>query len=439
VDLQQFSSAIEQICEEKGISKEKVIETIEMAIAAAYKKDYGHKGQNIKAVFDLVSGRAKMYQIKLAVDESMIKSEEEIAREMESGFEPREEEREPAEGEIRKVRFNPEKHIMIEEAEKIDKKIKPGEELHLEIEAHQDFGRIAAQTAKQVIIQRIREAEREAVYDEYKNKEGHVVSGIVQRLEQGAVFVDIGRTVGVLFAEEQIQGEYYRSGQRLRLLILEVQKDSKGSGILLSRSHPKMISQLFELEVPEIAAGTVEIKSIAREAGSRTKIAVASTEEGIDPIGSCVGQRGTRVQAVINELGGEKIDIIEWSENPAKFIANALAPAKVLNAEINQERKLAQVQVPEDQLSLAIGKKGQNVRLAARLTGWKIDVLTGQGQEAKNEESEASREEEKKTGEDGKEESEKTKPAIKEKSEGKEETEKSKEKKEKKKSKKAKK
>lgn len=389
MDTQSFNSAIDQICEEKGISKEKVVETIEMAIAAAYKKDYGHKGQNIKAEFDLKTGKVKMYQIKLVVDESMIKSEEEIAKEMEEHGEilPEREERfEGEEGEIRKVRFNADKHIMAGEAKKIDKKLKPGDELHIPIEAHSDFGRIAAQTAKQVIIQRIREAEREAVYDEFKNKESQVVSGIVQRIERGVVFVDIGRAIGVLFPEEQIQGEYYRPGQRLRVLILEVQKDSKGSGVLLSRSHPKMISQLFELEVPEIAAGTVEIKSIAREAGSRTKIAVASTEEGIDPIGSCVGQRGTRVQAVINELGGEKIDIIEWSENPAKFIANSLAPAKVLNVDIDESLKLARIQVPEDQLSLAIGKRGQNVRLAARLTSWKIDVLTGEKKVADSEE-----------------------------------------------------
>jgi len=411
MDLQQFSSAIDQICEEKGISKEKVIETIEMAIAAAYKKDYGHKGQNIRAHFDLKTGNVRMHQIKLAVDESMIKSEEEIAKEMEAGqMEYEIEERELAEGEVRKVRFNPEKHIMLDEAKKISKKIKPGEELELDIEAHQDFGRIAAQTAKQVIIQRIREAEREAVYDEYKNKEGQVVSGIVQRLERGAVFVDIGRTVGVIYPEEQIQGEFYRPGQRLRFLILEVQKDSKGSGVLLSRSHPKMITQLFELEVPEIAGGTVEIKSIAREAGSRSKIAVASTEEGVDPIGSCVGQRGTRVQAVINELGGEKIDIIEWSENPAKFILNALAPAKVLNVETVEAQKLAQVQVPEDQLSLAIGKKGQNVRLAARLTGWKIDILTGENKAGQAQEEEMKSEEKSEAKEEKKEESQKVPP-----------------------------
>ncbi len=383
MDLQQFSSAIDQICEEKGISKEKVLETIEMAIAAAYKKDFGHKGQNIRAKFDLKSGAVKMYQVKLVVDETMIKSEEEIAKEMEEAGEAKEERTERSErfepevGELKKVRFNEEKHIMLDEAKKIDKETKPGDEMSFEIEAHSDFGRIAAQTAKQVIIQRIREAEREAVYDEFKNKEGQVVSGIVQRLERGMVFVDIGRANGVLFPEEQIQGEFYRPGQRLRFYILEVQKDPKGSGIVLSRSHPKMIAKLFELEVPEIASGTVEIKAIAREAGSRSKIAVVSTEDGVDPIGSAVGQRGTRVQAVINELGGEKIDIIEWSENPSKFIANALAPAKVLNVEIIENQKITRVKVPEDQLSLAIGKKGQNVRLAARLTGWKIDVLAG--------------------------------------------------------------
>lgn len=389
MDTQSFNAAIEQICEEKGISKEKVIETIEMAIAAAYKKDYGHKGQNIRAEFDLKTGKVKMYQIKLVVDESMIKSEEEIAKEIAEKGEVREiEERETMDGEIRKVRFNPDKHEMLDEAKKIDKKLKSGDELRLAIETHHDFGRIAAQTAKQVIIQRIREAEREAVYDEFKGKEGQVISGVVQRLERGAVFVDIGRTIGVLFPEEQIQGEYYRPGQRLRFLVLEVQKDAKGSGVLLSRSHPKMISQLFELEVPEIASGSVEIKSIAREAGSRSKIAVASTEEGIDPIGSCVGQKGTRVQAVINELGGEKIDIIEWSQDAGKFIANSLAPAKVLNTDIDEAHKLARVQVPEEQLSLAIGKRGQNVRLAARLTGWKIDVLTGEKKVADSEKGE---------------------------------------------------
>jgi len=383
MDSQQFASAINQICEEKGISREKVLETIEVAIAAAYKKDFGHKGQNIRAVFDLATGGVKIFQVKQVLDESMVKTEEEIEAERlaaeaarERGEEIREAREDEAESE-KKVRFNEEKHIMIEDAKKIEKKIKVGEELLIGLESKTDFGRIAAQTAKQVIIQRIREAERETIFDEYKDKEGQVVSGIVQRIERGAVFVDIGKTAGVLFPEEQIQGERYRLGQRLRVLILEVQKEVRGPNIILSRAHSKMLAKLFELEVPEIASGAVQIKAIAREAGSRSKIAVTATEPGVDPIGSCVGQKGTRVQAVINELGGEKIDIIEWNEDVAKFIANALAPAKVLNVETNKEQKVAKVEVPEDQLSLAIGKRGQNVRLAAKLTEWKIDVVGG--------------------------------------------------------------
>ncbi|TSC53811.1 MAG: N utilization substance protein A [Parcubacteria group bacterium LiPW_39] len=376
MDKQSFASAIEQICEEKGIAKEKVLETIEIAIAAAYKKDFGHKGQNIRATFELETGNVRIFQVKQVLDESMIKTEEEIEAEKN---EPKED-REPKEGEEgdKKVRFNPEKHLMIEEAKKINPEIKVGEEMSFELESKTDFGRIAAQTAKQVIIQRIREAERETIYDEYKGKEGEIISGLVQRLERGAAFVDIGKTVGVLFPEEQIQGERYRLGQRLRVLILEVQKEARGPSIILSRAHPKMLSRLFELEVPEVASGAVEIKVIAREAGSRSKIAVASVEERVDPIGSCVGQKGTRVQAVINELAGEKIDIIEWSDDPAKFIANALAPAKVLNVDINKEARAAKVEVPEDQLSLAIGKRGQNVRLAAKLTEWRIDVVGGE-------------------------------------------------------------
>ncbi len=383
MDRQSFTSAIDQICEEKGISKEKVMETIEVAIAAAYKKDYGHKGQNIRALFDLASGEVKIFQVKLALDEGMVKSESEIEAERlaaeaarERGEEVRENREEDEAGE-KKVRFNEEKHIMLDEANKADKNIKAGEEFLIELESRTDFGRIAAQTAKQVIIQRIREAERETIFDEFKDKEGEVVSGIVQRIERGAVFVDIGKTTGVLFPEEQIQGERYRLGQRLRVLILEVQKEVRGPNIILSRAHAKMLAKLFELEVPEIASGAVSVKAIAREAGSRSKIAVAANEPGVDPIGSCVGQKGTRVQAVINELSGEKIDIIEWADDIAKFIANALAPAKVLNVETNKEQKVARVTVPEDQLSLAIGKRGQNVRLAAKLSEWKIDVLGG--------------------------------------------------------------
>lgn len=395
MERQSFLSAIEQICEEKGISKEKVLETIEIAIAAAYKKDFGHKGQNIRASFDVETGQVRIFQVKQVLDEKLIKSEEEL--EVEKNETPEEREtREIKESEMneneRKVRFNPEKHMLMEEAKQFKKDAQVGEEVWIELESKTDFGRIAAQTAKQVIIQRIREAERETIFDEYKDKEGQIVSGVVQRMERGAVFVDIGKTNGVLYPEEQIQGENYRIGQRLRVFILEVQKEVRGPSIILSRANSRMLAKLFELEVPEVAAGSVEIKAIAREAGSRSKIAVASTEEGVDPIGSCVGQKGTRVQAVINELGGEKIDIIEWSDNFSKFIANALAPAKVLNVEIKKEEKIARVEVPEDQLSLAIGKRGQNVRLAAKLTDWKIDVygaevleIKAEGQAAENE------------------------------------------------------
>jgi len=383
MDKQPFVSAIEQICEEKGIAKEKVLETIELALAAAYKKDYGCKGQNIKVNFDLETGQMKVFQVKLVVDESMLKKEDEEGKVIE--------EKEETEAE-KKIRFNPEKHIMIEEFKKLPakglftpkgkilnkekkKKIKSDNEIAFALKVHQEFGRIAAQTAKQVIIQRIREAEREAVYDEYKDKQGEIVSGIIQRIEGNNIFLDIGKALGILFPEEQIPQERYQIGQRLRAYILEVQKDSRGPTIILSRAHPKIVSQLFALEVPEIAAGTVIIKSIAREAGSRSKIAVVSTEERVDPIGSMIGQKGTRVQAVINELAGEKIDIIEWSEEPAKFISAALSPAKVIDVKMAKNKNQAEIIVPEDQLSLAIGIRGQNVRLAAKLTGWKIDIV----------------------------------------------------------------
>lgn len=390
IDLKNFNQTIQQIAEEKGISKDKVLETIEMALAAAYKRDYGKKGQIIRAKFDPESGKVNVIQIKIAVDDSMLKSEEEIAAEEKAreeafaekfaGKKRDEDEYEipvtpgQQETEDKRVRFNSEKHIMIEEAKKIKKDIKPGDELEFKLEFHEEYGRIAAQTAKQVIIQRIREAEREAVFEEYKGKEGELISGLVQRIEGRNVFIDIGRTTGVLPQEEQIPGERYRIGDRVKALVVLVEKNPRGPGIFLSRSHPRLLRKLFELEVPEIASGTVEIKAVAREAGSRTKIAVFSKEQGVDPVGSLVGQKGIRVTTVIQELGGEKIDIIEWSEDPARFVGSAISPAKVLDVEISEQRKEARVIVPEDQLSLAIGKGGQNVRLAAKLTGWKIDV-----------------------------------------------------------------
>lgn len=394
MDLKSFTQAIQQIADEKGISREKIIETIEMALASAYKRDYGKRGQIVRATLEPETGKVMFRQIKIAVDETMIKSEEEMAAEeeeraaqtaaigsnadIESGVARRshadiDDEGTEETGE-KKVRFNPERHIMLEEAQAIKPDAVLGEELTFPLPDQEDYGRIAAQTAKQVIIQRIREAEREAVFDEYKDKEGELVSGLVQRVEGNSVFVDIGRTVGVLPPEEQIPGEHYRIGQRVKVLLTLVEKNQRGPGVFLSRTHPRLLRKLFEIEVPEIASGAVEIKSVAREPGSRSKVAVVSHENGVDPVGSLVGQKGVRVSTVIQELGGEKIDVIAWVEDPVKFIANALSPAKVLDVIVYGERKDAQAIVPEDQLSLAIGKAGQNVRLAAKLTGWRIDV-----------------------------------------------------------------
>lgn len=396
LDLKSFTQAIEQIVDEKGIAKEKILETIEMALAAAYKRDYGKRGQIIRAKLDSVTGKATLTQIKVVVDDTMIKSEEEIAAEeaerrgtateedkgeargaaderkgREPVMEAGEEEGVSAE---KKVRFNPEKHLMLGEAQTIKPDAAPGEELAFPLEYHEEYGRIAAQTAKQVIIQRIREAEREAVYDEYKNREGDLVSGLVQRVEGRNVFIDIGKTVGMLPPEEQIPYERYHVGERIKTLIVLVEKNPRGPGVFLSRAHPRLLAKLFEVEVPEIASGAVEIKSIAREAGARSKVAVVSHEQGVDPVGSLVGQKGVRVSTVIQELGGEKIDVIEWSEDSAEFVGHALAPAKAMGVVIQEHRKEAVATVPEEQLSLAIGKGGQNVRLAAKLTGWKIDV-----------------------------------------------------------------
>jgi len=378
MDFKSFASAIAQIAEEKGIAPEKVIESLEQALAAAYKKDYGKKGQKILAKFNSKTGELRFWQVKLVVDQSMIYSDKELEK-----MEDKEEKISLEEIEAeKKVRFNPEKHILLEEAKKIKPDIKPGEEFVIGLTPKKDYGRIAAQTAKQVILQKIREAERESVLGEFKSKEGEIISGIIQRVEMRNIFLDLGKTLGVLPRDEQVPGEFYRPGQRLKVFILKVEETPKGPLILLSRAYPKLVSKLFELEVPEVAADQVEIKSIAREPGSRTKLAVSSKVTGVDPIGSMVGQRGTRVMAVINELGGEKIDIVEYSEEPEKYIANAISPAKVSEVKIMPKNK-ALVLVPEDQLSLAIGRDGQNVRLAAKLTGWKIDVRPAEKVEEK--------------------------------------------------------
>ncbi|MCR4283848.1 MAG: transcription termination factor NusA [Parcubacteria group bacterium] len=391
-DLKQLNSALEQLEAERGIPKEKILESIEDALSAAYKKDYGKKGQIIRATFDLNSGKTEFSQVKIVVDESMLKPENEVHLETESPislgdsvskFSSKTEtldEATPEGGEETKVNFNPEHHIMIEEARKIKKNVEPGEELIFSLENKDDYGRIAAQTAKQVIIQRIREAERESILKEFDDKQDEIVSGIVQRIENNNVFVDFGRTTGIITRDEQIKGERYRIGERIKALLYLVEKAPRGINIYLSRSHPRFVYKLFEIEVPEIASGLVEVKNIAREAGSRSKIAVTANQEGIDPVGSCVGQRGVRVEAVISELGGEKIDIIEWSAEPEVFIANSLSPAKIIDVEIKEGKKEAKVIVDEDQLSLAIGKSGQNVRLAAKLTGWKLDIHSRSGE-----------------------------------------------------------
>ena len=374
MDLKSFASAIAQIAEEKALPQEKVVETTEQALAAAYKKEYGQKGQIVKAKLDSKSGKVNFWQVKIVVDKDMIYSEEELeALKNKTEAEIEAEEAAAPEGEAKKVRLNPEKHIMLDEAKKIDKTVEVGAEMIFPLEEKTDFGRIASQTAKQVVLQKLREAERVGIMEEYRSKEGDIISGIIQRVEPGGLYLDLGKTLGYLPREEQVRGEFYRSGQRLKVFILKVEEGPRGPFILLSRAYPKLISKLFELEVPEISSEQIEIKSIAREAGSRTKVSVASLAEGVDPIGAMVGQRGVRVSAVISELGGEKIDIVEYAESIEKYVANALSPAKVIEVKM-LPKNTALVIVPSDQLSLAIGRDGQNVRLAAKLTGWKIDV-----------------------------------------------------------------
>lgn len=382
MDLKSISYNILQLAEEKGLSEEKVIEVIEKALAAAYKKEYGNKNQRYLTHFDKDSGRVEFFLVKKVVDENMLLpadatatqtdvSGAEEAKETKTSKEIKETSKEDEEQ--KKFKFNPERHIMLEEAKKIKPDVKPGDQLEFPVPSLEKFGRIATQTAKQVLLQQIREAERENVLQEFQKKEGEIVSGIIQRREGDTIFVDLGKTIGILLKEDQIPNEFYKLGSRLRFYLLKVKDSPRGPEIYLSRSHPKFLSKLFELEVPEIAAGSVEVKAVAREAGFRSKIAVFSKEEGIDPVGSCVGARGSRVNAVMQELGREKIDIITFSEKPAEFIENALSPAKVVAVNISENK--AVVEVPKDQLSLAIGRNGQNVKLASDLTGWKIDVI----------------------------------------------------------------
>lgn len=340
----EFILALEQIEKEKGIAKDILIETIEAALVSAYKRNFG-SSQNVRVEIDKESGDVKVFSQKKIVEDPDMDTE-----------------------------FGDYLEISLEEArEKYGYKCEMGDIIEEEV-TPRNFGRIAAQTAKQVVVQRIREAEREVIYGEYINRESEVVTGTIARISKGMVYVSLGKTEGILGPSEQIPTETYDFGQRIKVYILEVKKTTKGPQILLSRSHPGLVKRLFELEVPEIYEGTVQIKSVSREAGSRTKMAVWSVDENVDSIGSCVGPKGTRVKTIVDELGGEKIDIIKYSDDPREYISSALSPSKVVSVDVNEDEKSAKVVVPDYQLSLAIGKEGQNARLAAKLTGWKIDI-----------------------------------------------------------------
>ena len=372
LDLKTMRSALEQLEEEKKIPREKIIDAIEQALAAAYKKDYGKKGQIVRATIDIDSGKVEFFQIKIVVDDSMVRI---VTEENEDDEIAEDDER---------VRYNEEHHIFIEDAKKIKSDAKPEEELVFPLEPQEDYGRIAAQTAKQVIIQKIREAERSVIIEEYGAKEGEIINGFVSKIERGVVYIDFNRASGMILPEEQIPGEIYRRGDRIKAYLYQVEESPRGVNLKLSRTHPEFIEGLFAMEAPEISSGVVEIKSIAREAGSRSKMAVYSNDEHVDPVGSCVGQKGVRVTTVMGELNGEKIDIIPWSSDPKEYIASALSPANVISIEINEDEHKAVLEVAPDQLSLAIGKGGQNVRLAAKLTGWRIDIKGIAEDEIKN-------------------------------------------------------
>lgn len=372
-DLKVLQSTLEQIEQEKNIPREKILEAIEHALAAAYKKDYGAKGQIIRSHFNPETGALEFFQVKTVVDESLVKpelTEEELedpnfVEENEEGDE--------------RVRFNREHHMYLPEAQHIRTNAKIGDEiifpLDNPLEENEEFGRVAALTAKQVILQKLREAEKDVKLSRYEKMVGTLLSGTIQRVVGGKVFVELApRTLGVIEKKDQPRGEWYKVGDTLKVYLLAVEPGLRGVRISLSRTHPEFIRELFKAESPEVATGVVEIKSIAREPGSRSKIAVMSHDPDVDPIGACVGQRGSRINAVTSNLGEEKIDIISWSADPLLYVANSLAPAQVLDIEGNLDEQKAKVVVAEDQLSLAIGKEGQNARLAAKLTGWRIDI-----------------------------------------------------------------
>jgi transcription termination/antitermination protein NusA len=382
-DLKAMNVVLDELEQERGISRTRMIDAIGQALATAYKKEFGKRGQIVTCDFDLATGSTTFNQIKIVVDESVLKNDEDD----DDSDDERGKERDTIEtpNEAKKVRFDEEKHIMIETARMIKKDVSVGDELTFPLELKDDFGRIAAQTAKQVIVQKIREAEKESALAEFGQKAGDIVMGHVQRFERGNLYVDLGRVTAIMPYDEQIPGERFKPGERVRALLLAVEETPRGIFLKLSRSHPDFLAGLFAVEAPELQTGAVEVKAIAREAGARSKIAVYANDQHIDPVGSMVGQRGVRVSTVMSELGGEKIDIIEWSPIASEFIEDALSPASVLNVTIIQEpnededeRGHAVVEVTNDQQSLAIGRGGQNVRLAAKLTGWKIDIVSAQ-------------------------------------------------------------
>ncbi|PLX26840.1 transcription termination/antitermination protein NusA [Candidatus Parcubacteria bacterium] len=389
--MKEITNAIKQICDEKQLEYDAVIETIESALAAAYRKDFGKKNQNIKVEFAEEITKSKIYDVKTVVDdlpeEELQELEEGEAEEKEDNKKEKKEDKKietvkvEEDGEEEERKFNHKTDIQISDAKMIKKTVKVGDELKIKLETPPAYGRMAAQTAKQVIIQKLREAEREMVFSEFKDKEGEVVSGSVQRREGSVILVDLGKSVGVLPMDEQIRGEKYLPGERIKVYVKQVSLKPRGPEILLSRTSEEILKKIFYLEIPEISNGLIDLKGVAREAGARSKVAVFTDSENVDPIGSCVGQRGARIQTIITELGGEKVDIIEYDDDPVAYISNALSPAKIIKVETDEESKKAKVFVSSDQLSLAIGKSGQNARLAAKLTGWNIDVLQLEGEE----------------------------------------------------------
>lgn len=402
--MSELISAIKQVCEEKKIDYDLVVSAIESALAAAYRKDYGNKLQNIKVQFNPETAQSKIYDVKTVVEDLSEKEEEALLQRLEEiknqkidrkDKEPKADLGEDKDDEVsvegaeeEERKFNPKTEIQLKDAVLIKKDAKIGDEIIFDLEEPEGYGRMAAQTAKQVIVQKIREIEKETIFNEFKDQEGGVVNGLIQRVEGRLVFIDLDKAVGILPMDEQIYGEKYNVGSRIKVYIKEVRSGVRGAEIILSRKSEEIVRQIFMMEIPELANGLIEIKSIAREAGSRSKVAIYTDSENIDPVGSCVGQRGVRIQTIINELGGEKIDIVEYHEEPSKYIANALAPAKILSIETDEKLKRAIVKVDPEKLSLAIGKSGQNARLAARLTGWKIDILPYNPDEESSENSE---------------------------------------------------